>query len=510
MNRRDRSLAPPQERATTNRPPVDQRIIAQDNEGVMERSPIQDRDSALAFLFSRIDYERTHAVPYRSQGFKLDRMRRLAELLEHPELDYPVIHVAGTKGKGSTATMIAAVLTAAGFRTGLYTSPHLERVEERFVVAGQQCDEHELVSLLSDIWPATREMDAERSEDAGPTGPTYFEMTTAMAFLHFQRQEVDCAVLEVGLGGRLDSTNICQPAVSVVTTISLDHTRQLGKTLGQIAAEKGGIIKPRTPVVTGVRQSEPLDVIRAIAAEHQCPLVAAGRDFDFTYEGTTVGGPEGTATAPTEDLFSYWERIDGNTRRREHLRIAMQGRHQAANAAVALATLGQLQRLDWNIEDSAIRDGLTQARCPARFERIGHQPAIILDAAHNPASASALHDALEAHFPNRPRLLLFATSLDKDAAEMLKQLLPHVEAVVLTRYLSNPRAQDPAQLETLVDDLIGHLDGPPPQVEIAGTPRAAWHRIQSLATPAHVVCITGSFFLAAEIRQCLAPAKRPQ
>ncbi|MGM0487398.1 MAG: bifunctional folylpolyglutamate synthase/dihydrofolate synthase [Planctomycetota bacterium] len=456
----------------------------------------------MAFLFDRIDYERTRTVPYRSRGFKLERMLRLAALLGHPEADYPVVHVAGTKGKGSTATMIAAATTAAGFRTGLYTSPHLERVEERFVVDGQQCNEQELVSVLSEVWRATRQLEAETTENAELTGPTYFEVTTAAALLHFHRRNVDCAVLEVGLGGRLDSTNICQPAVSVVTTISLDHTRQLGKTLGKIAAEKAGIIKARTPVVTGVRENEPFEVIESIAAEHDCPLLAAGREFDFVYEDARRRTVE-THEPLDGDLLSYWERIDGMSRRRDHVKIGMRGRHQAANAAVALATLGQLQRLGWTIDEPAIRDGLAKARCPARFELLGSRPTIILDAAHNPASVAALNDAIEEHFPGRPRLLLFATSLDKDASGMLKHLLPHADSLVLTRYLNNPRARDPAELETLAKELMGELKGPPPHVEVSPDPGAAWQRVRSLTTPSHVICVTGSFFLAAEIRQYL-------
>lgn len=468
----------------------------------MDPSPIRDRDSALAFLFDRIDYERTHVVPYRSRCFKLDRMLRLAALLGHPEADYPVIHIAGTKGKGSTATMIAAATTAAGLRTGLYTSPHLERIEERFVVDGQQCTEQELVRVLADVWRATRQLEAETGGNVELTGPTYFEITTAAALLHFQRSNVDCAVLEVGLGGRLDSTNICRPAVSVVTTISLDHTRQLGKTLGKIAAEKAGIIKARTPVVTGVRDHEPFQVIESTAAEHDAPLLAAGRDFDFVYEG--VGR---RTVQPQErlegDLLNYWERIDGIFQRRDDVRIALQGRHQAANAAVALATLGQLQRLGWKIDESAIRRGLATARCPARFELLGSRPAIILDAAHNPASVAALREAIEEHFPGRPRLLLFATSLDKDAAGMLTHLLPHVDAMVLTRYLNNPRARDPAELEMLAKKLMDDVQGPLPHLEVSPDPAVAWQRVRALATASHLICVTGSFFLAAEIRPYL-------
>ncbi len=468
----------------------------------VESSPIRDRQSALAFLFGRIDYERTRTVPYSSRRFKLERMWQLAELLGHPEHDFPAIHVAGTKGKGSTATMIAASLTAAGMRTGLYTSPHLHRLEERFVVDGQQCSEAELVALLTDIQCAVDELDAAAAGDDSLQGPTYFEITTAAALLHFRRKQVQCAVLEVGLGGRLDSTNICRPAVSVVTTISLDHTRQLGKTLAKIAGEKAGIIKPSIPVVTGVCQQEPFEVIQAVADQHAAPLLAAGRDFDFEYVGSPCDAA-GVVEPNGGNALDYHEQINGVSRTLSRVKIGMLGRHQAANAAVALATLGQLQRMGWAIDDAAIRVGLEHARCPARFEVVGREPAIIFDAAHNPASMTALNAALTEQFPDRPRLLVFAASVDKNVRQMLEQLLPNFEGMVVTRYANNPRAMDPVAIEKLAADLARKKGWSGLQVDVCPDSAAAWQRIRARATPAHVICVTGSFFLVAEIKDYL-------
>ena len=208
-----------------------------------------DRDAALCFLFGRIDYERAPTIPYQAQHLKLERMERLLGRLGNPHHGVRVIHVAGSKGKGSTAVMIASMLTAAGLRTGLYTSPHLERLEERFAVDGTQCTASELVGLVDMVRPAVESLDSEaRAGSLQENGPTYFEITTALAFLHFSRKDVDLVVLEVGLGGRLDSTNVCQPVVSVITSISLDHMKQLGETLGKIAAEKAALRRtdPRT------------------------------------------------------------------------------------------------------------------------------------------------------------------------------------------------------------------------------------------------------------------------
>jgi dihydrofolate synthase/folylpolyglutamate synthase len=461
-------------------------------------SPIRNRESALEFLFGRIDYERTQSVPYRSRRFKLDRMRRLVSLLEHPEQAFPAVHIAGTKGKGSTACMIAAALTTAGLRTGLYTSPHLDRLEERFVVDGTQCSEAELVTLLADLQPAVARLDAAARTRGDQQRPTYFEITTAAALLHFQRRQVDCAVLEVGLGGRLDSTNICQPAVSVVTTISLDHTRQLGKTLAQIAGEKAGIIKPGIPVITGVVQPEPFQVIDTIAQNQGSRLLALGRDFHFDYVGP--------CNPHTGSLLNYWEQVDSQRRSLEHVQIGMRGRHQTANAAVALATLGQLQRAGWAVDERSVRSGLSQARCPARFEVIAEAPTVILDAAHNPASVVALCETLREQYPSRPRLLVFAASIDKDVPRMIEQLLPEFQHIVLTRYLNNPRAMDPQQMRRVASGLANKRGQSDLQLQVCPDPQAAWHYVASSITPSHVVCVAGSFFLAAEIRKHVSGA----
>ena len=201
-------------------------------------------DAALEFLLGRIDYERTTAVPYCRREYRLDRMRELLNRLDDPQRTYPIVHVAGTKGKGSTAAMIAGILTAAGYRTGLYSSPHLDRMEERVAIDGQSCSSGELVELIERVWPAVSAMDRCADQGDGPGRPTYFEITTAMALVQFARRAVDAAVLEVGMGGRLDSTNVCPTIASVITSISFDHTKQLGNTLESIAREKAGIIKP--------------------------------------------------------------------------------------------------------------------------------------------------------------------------------------------------------------------------------------------------------------------------
>ena len=325
---------------------------------------------ALSFLYDRIDYERNAAVPARSQGLHLNRMRDLLRRLGNPHHRLNVVHIAGTKGKGSTASMIASVLVQAEFRVGLYTSPHLQRLEERFVVNGQSCTQQQLVDLIEHVRPAVVELDQQRA--ANDCGLTFFEITTAMALAHFDRESVDIAVLEVGMGGRLDSTNVCHPLVSVITNISLDHTRQLGNTLASIAAEKAGIIKPRVPVVSGVVPAEPREEIARVAAMHNSQLLALDKDFHFSFKSPVATNspllPQGT--------LIYSENGDGSAGttgqdRRLSLKLGLLGRHQAANAAVAVATIGRLKSLGWAIPDEAIVQGVAVAECPARIEIVG-------------------------------------------------------------------------------------------------------------------------------------------
>jgi dihydrofolate synthase/folylpolyglutamate synthase len=305
-----------------------------DSASVFGQRDSSQREAALRFLLDRIDYERSAAMPYDPPRLGLDRMRALLDQLGRPDRALPIVHVAGTKGKGSTSAMIAAALAAAGLRTGLFTSPHLDGLEERMRVDGRPCPPHNLLELLALVRPVIESMD----RGAPGAGPTYFQITTAMALVHFARQKAQAAVLEVGLGGRLDATNVCRPQVSVITSISFDHTAQLGNTLAAIAAEKGGIIKPGVPVVSGVTAAEPRDVLRTICRERQCRLIELGADFDFDYqpprhlEQADAAGQVCVRTA------------DG----RREFALRLPGRHQAANAAVAVASLDELRRQGWD------------------------------------------------------------------------------------------------------------------------------------------------------------------
>lgn len=461
---------------------------------------IKTYEAALEYLYRRINYERSPPPPYRVQNFKLERMRDLMRRLGDPHAGLPIIHIAGTKGKGSTSSMLASILGAAGYRTGLYTSPHLERTEERLVVDGACCPAEEFVEVLNRVRVAVDEMDAEGTRSEGPGTPTYFEVMTAMALVYFARRKVDIVVLEVGLGGRLDSTNIVQPIVTAITSISFDHTRQLGNTLAAIAGEKAGIIKPGVPIVTGVTEAEPLSVIERIAKDADAPLVRVGRDFAYTYVQTS--GARSPDKLPRGQM-----QFRGSTGESDnewsHLELGLLGEHQAANGAVTLAIVQQLQKLGWNIPEPAIRAGLEIVRCAARTEVLRVNPTVIIDTAHNEASIAALVRLLAAAEGFSSKHLVFACSKDKDAEAMLKLLLPHFDNIVLTRFLNNPRANTPEELAEIAAKVVISSGTAQPQYVTAVNPTSAWELVTSQAGREDLVCITGSFFLAAELRSAL-------
>jgi dihydrofolate synthase / folylpolyglutamate synthase len=458
----------------------------------------------------RINYERTAAIPYNQRQLKLDRMRQLLVRLGQPDAGLKIVHVAGTKGKGSTSAMIAAILSAAGYRTGVFSSPHLERIEERFAVDGQPCAADELVVLIDRLRPVVQAMDDELWRDGdSAAGPTYFEITTAMALVHFVERKVDAAVLEVGLGGRLDSTNVCLPVVSVITSISFDHMKQLGNTLASIAREKAGIIKPGAPVICGTTEPEAQAVIAEVAREHGCRLIQLGDDFTFQYQrAATPLRADNSRVSPSPPLplspsnsaqatmsFSY--NVPGQEQHLTNISLAMPGPHQAANAAVALATIEELRHQSWCISTDAMRSGLSRAALPGRIEVIPGDPTVVLDTAHNPASARALVEALaELPSPTR-RTLVLAVSHDKDVRAIIRELVPHFDRFIVTQYQENPRAVAVESLAIIVNEQLAERGL---ETTICATPAQAWQHVTQTASAGELICITGSFYLAAEMR----------
>jgi dihydrofolate synthase/folylpolyglutamate synthase len=474
-------------------------MVSQHDIGTSALGSAGSRSAALEWLKSRINFERSAVAPYNERQLKLDRMRTLLTKLGQPDAGLKIVHVAGTKGKGSVSAMLAGMLAAAGYRTGVFSSPHLERIEERFAIDGIPCSAEELVTLVDRLRPVCRAMDEEAAAaNDSSGGPTYFEVTTAMALVHFVERQVDAAILEVGLGGRLDATNVCLPVVSVITNISFDHTQQLGSTLASIAREKAGIIKPGVPVVCGVTEREAQRVIAEIAREHGSRLIQMGDSFHYRYRPPHV---------------DFDHTLGGQELRLEDVRLAMRGEHQAANAAVALAAVAELRQQAWLLSTAALRRGLGQAALAGRIEYLGGQaavgerrrPAVVIDAAHNQASARALVEALPELPGHGRRTLVLSVSSDKDVATIVRELVPYFDRVVVTQYQDNPRAVAAEQLAALVRAAIAEAaprknTGNGFEVIVCGTPREAWDAVCRSALADELVVIAGSFFLAAEVR----------
>jgi len=457
--------------------------------------PITTYEQAIEFLFGRINYERAHGSSYSARDFKLDRMGQLLERLGNPQNRVPAVHVAGTKGKGSTAAMAAGMLSAAGYRVGLFTSPHVSAFEERMTVAGVRPEPSALVDLVNRVIEPVAALDAE----PGRMSPTYFEIATALGWLYFTDQQAEIAVLEVGMGGRLDATNICRPEVSVITSISRDHTAFLGNTLGKIAAEKAGIIKPGVPVVSGATGSEAQAVIAEKARAVGAPLYQLGRDVHYRVLRPAAGGVEGShgPFAPAS------LQVETFARRWPGLVLPLVGDHQAANAALAAAAIDVLTERGWKVPMERAQEGLASVRWPLRFEVLRQQPILVVDAAHNWASVRALVDTLNAApSAGGRRVLIFSGTKDKDVAGLLRLLLPQFDTIILTQYQSNPRALELRDLQRLAGAICDY------PTHTAPDPSSAWRLASRLAGPNDLICATGSFFIAAETREIVLDEQR--
>jgi dihydrofolate synthase/folylpolyglutamate synthase len=455
-------------------------------------------EQALAFWYARIDYER--ASPKKAD-LTLERMRAILRALGNPHERYPIIHVAGSKGKGSTSAMLATILTRAGYRTGLFTSPHLCRVEERVQIDGVPISPDELADVFTEISTVTG---ASSSAAAGSTGfadprlATFFELGTALGFLHFARSDVDVAVVEVGLGGRFDSTNVCQPVVAVITSISLDHTQILGDRLDAIAMEKAGIIKPGAPALSGARAPEARTVLESICTDRGVRLRQLDIDFHYHYEPGAVRNEVAMGNGVSSPLVTP-ARIQVRTEQQAwpEMELGLLGNHQAANAAVAVACVEELRRKDFRISDEDVGAGLAAVRWPARLEVLSRRPMVVLDCAHNVASARALVDTLLTSFPPGRRLLVFAASQDKDVRGILEVFAPHFAHAYFTHFTSNPRAIPAEQLPEMLEP-VAELP-----FSVCPAPAEAWRAARASAGPEDIVCITGSVYLAGELRSLL-------
>ncbi len=458
------------------------------------------------WLYDRIDYERVRPGA-QANPFRLDRIRQMLSLLGSPQEKIPAIHIAGTKGKGSTAAMLDSILRASGVRSALFTSPHIVCFEERMRVNGRMPSQEQLTALVQKL---VNVLDQNRAVLQNRE-PTFFEVTTLLAWMYFVQEGAQIVVLETGLGGRLDCTNVCHPLMTIITSIGFDHTHILGNTLELIAGEKAGIIKRGIPVIQGRLPPEAAAVVAAKARDLDSPLFLFGRDFDVadcdpTFSGSSESqGPSGGGSVV--DIMHQFD-VETPHFRYRSLEIPLAGEHQKRNAALAVmaASIAGCTTLP-NVTEQAIREGLRNTWWPLRFECVSKAPTIILDAAHNPDSVLAVSTTLqEDQWQNRRRVLVFASSADKDASAMLQCLVPCFDTVVLTRFLGNPRSTDPEILRSVCEEIC------PDRMESVSTapdPATALKRSCENAGEDGLICVTGSIFLASEARMILCGSESP-
>ncbi|HJR81433.1 MAG TPA: folylpolyglutamate synthase/dihydrofolate synthase family protein [Anaerolineales bacterium] len=423
-------------------------------------------NKALDYLYSFIDYSLKHSSELAKAEFNLDRMFALLEELGNPHMKYPIIHVAGTKGKGSVCALCASALQAAGYKTGLYTSPHLLDYVERIRINGEPISHIQLVELV------------EQVKDAVARIPklTTFEITTAIGFLVFAQQNVDAAVIEVGLGGRLDATNIVTPEVSVITSLSYDHMAVLGNTLAAIAGEKAGIIKPGIPVASAPQAGEALEVLERVAKERNCPFVFVGRDVKFERLTSSLDG----------QTLRITDNLQSSTL---ELRLPLLGLNQIENAATAYAAL---MTSGIEISEEAIRNGFAKVEWPARFEVVRREPPVIFDSAHNQDSFVRLRETLEEHFPGRMVYLIFGASEDKNIPGMFAEIKPKVKRLIVTR-ADHPRALEAEEILELANQ--AGLES-----EVVTPVESALRRALELSKKdGSIVLSAGSMFVTAEV-----------
>ena len=438
--------------------------------------------AALNFLDSMTDYEKMTRVGYNPTNFNLTRVGKLLAVLDNPHRKLRSVHIAGTKGKGSTAAMVAQMLQNCDFRVGVYASPHLLDLRERITVNGEMIAENELTKIIAILAPAVRTLKG--------AGPTFFEIMTCVAFAHFVNKEVDIAVVEAGLGGRLDSTNVLKPEVCGITSISYDHTAQLGNTLDAIATEKAGIFKSGVPAVSAPQTAEVKNRLKEVAERTGAPLRFAGDDIAFSYrfESSRADGPH-TRVSVTTELSRF-----------EHLPVPLLGEHQAINCGLALGLVDALKSRGFQIDDQKAIEGLSQVKLAGRMEMLPEDPRILADGAHNAASVEALMRAIGQNIPYDSMVVIFGCHADKDVDGMLSHIRLGADKAIFTTS-GSPRSADPADLAAAYIEKTGKM------AQVASTLKEALQIAIRAVTREDLICVTGSFYLVGELKRLLGPTK---
>ncbi|MDX2114932.1 MAG: folylpolyglutamate synthase/dihydrofolate synthase family protein [Planctomycetota bacterium] len=438
--------------------------------------------AALKFLYDRMDIERTRASRIDPKVFKLDRMRQIMEELGNPQEALRCIHVAGTNGKGSICAMLTSCLRSCGYTVGTYTSPHLMELRERIVINGSMISHQAFTDIMGRVASAVAALPAKLGE------PTFFEVITAVAFVHFAEQAVDAAVIEVGLGGRLDSTNIITPEVAVIGSIGMDHMQILGNTLDKIAYQKAGIFKKDIPALTFQQDKLVIETLRSAAAEAGAHFQVVGDDieFSFRFETNPQLGPHMRVGLST-DRCTY-----------EHIPVPLPGEHQAYNCGLVLAVLDKLAERGFELPESKVVQGLESVQIPGRMELAWKEPRIMLDGAHNAPALTALMKSIGAHVPYDSMIVIFGCAADKDLEELLKRVAIGADKVIFTASKGNARAADPKELARMFVEQTGKM------CQSAETLDEALSIAVRAAGRDDLVCITGSFYLVGEAKKLLA------
>jgi len=398
--------------------------------------PIKDYASALDYIYSFIDYSLTKNLRYSPEKFNLNRMLRFMKLIGNPQDNYKVIHVAGTKGKGSICAMITAILTQAGYRVGFYSSPHMIRFTERIRIGENEISEEEIVGYCNQLSSFI-----EQTE-----GLSTFEIITGMAFRYFADQKVDFAVVEVGMGGRLDATNVVKPIITAISSISIDHTQVLGRTLKKIASEKAGIIKPDTPVVMALQKKQAEEVIKQTSIKNNARLISEKICSKYLINNASLRGQEISIFFEKQcaDITHLNESIE--------IFLPLLGDHQIDNAITSVLVIRELVKMGFHIGEEDIKKGMCTLKWQGRFEIVSENPLVIIDGAHNVDSFIKLGKTIEKYLPDKRVTMLFGVSEDKQVKQMLKEVFSTVYRLVITQS-SHPRAMNPDLIEKIAVQL---------------------------------------------------------
>lgn len=458
---------------------------------------IVDYASAQRYLGARVDLERVRPTTETRDAYKLDRMRAILDALGNPHESIRCVHIAGTKGKGSTCEMTASCLEACGYTVGLFTSPHLVDLRERVRINRAMISEAEFVAVLKKVAEAAAPVTRVMGE------ATFFELMTALGFQHFAEQAVDVGVIEVGLGGKLDCTNVITPEVAAITTIGFDHTQILGNTLAEIATQKAGIFKTGVPALTVDQHPEALAAIRKAAEELAVPLqvVGASGDLEFSHRFEWPADAAARRAGHTEFGPTLLVNLTTEHAVYEHVSVPLRGEHQAINCGLALAIIDKLNERGFNCPEELVLAGLERTRLPGRFEQVypNPPPFVILDGAHNPDSMRALMKALSAYLQFDSLVVLFGCAADKDIDSMLRALAGGADKVIFTRASGNARAANPADLARRYGELS--------EGKICQTSNSLAQGLELAARAlgrGDALCITGSFYIVGEAKAELA------